>query len=132
MSAPDPVKAILAEETRTALQALGMQDPPTPEDLASWFERPPEADMGDYALPCFRFAKALKDKPQNIALKVQAALSNADQLSESGRSWINRVDVKGAFLNIFLNQTTLGASLLPASLTVAIFSLPPPLRKATK
>ena len=37
------------------------------EEIASLLMLPPDTSMGDYALPCFRFAKALKKAPALIA-----------------------------------------------------------------
>ena len=76
----------------------------------SWMERPPEAHLGDYALPCFRFAKEYRKKPIEIAQSLQAFLIAQDS------PWIERVETVGAFLNLFL---------VPAKLTESIFSQVP-------
>ncbi|MFW7379426.1 MAG: arginine--tRNA ligase [Oligoflexus sp.] len=70
-------------------------------------ERPPEAQMGDYAFPCFRFAKPLQRKPQDIAEEL------AKRLREQNSPWLEKVSTAGAFLNIVVNPGTLAASLLP-------------------
>jgi len=55
----DPAKCSLAETLFAALSKQGT----LPEDLSvvdffKALEQPPEKTLGDYALPCFRFAKA--------------------------------------------------------------------------
>ncbi len=39
----------------------------TPEEIASYLSVPPTNDMGDFALPCFKFAKILRKPPVQIA-----------------------------------------------------------------
>lgn len=39
----------------------------TPEEIASYLSVPPTGDMGDFALPCFKFAKILRKPPVQIA-----------------------------------------------------------------
>lgn len=39
----------------------------TPEEIASYLSVPPTNDMGDFALPCFKFAKILRISPVQIA-----------------------------------------------------------------
>ena len=39
----------------------------TPEEIASYLSVPPTNDMGDFALPCFKFSKILRKPPVQIA-----------------------------------------------------------------
>ncbi len=71
-------------------------------------ERPPEAAMGDYALPCFRLAKELRRKPPEIAQQLSEAL-----LAQNS-PWIEQAQVAGAFLNIHVVPGTLAQKLVPA------------------
>ena len=41
------------------------------EEIASYITVPPAGDMGDFALPCFRFAKILRKPPAAIAEDVK-------------------------------------------------------------
>ena len=66
------------------------------EDVESVFERPPREELGDVALPCFRFAKALRRDPTEIAKQAADALSDAPFVAE--------VSLAGAFLNIHLDR----------------------------
>jgi arginyl-tRNA synthetase len=65
-------------------------------------EIPPEG-MGDFALPCFGFSKELKKNPGEIAkdlsLKIKA-------------NFIEKIEVKGAYLNFFIKQEYLASSVV--------------------
>ena len=39
----------------------------TAEDILPLLETPPKPELGDYAFPCFRFAKTLHKSPNLIA-----------------------------------------------------------------
>lgn len=89
------------------------------EDIGRLFEKPPEAAMGDYALPCFRFAKDLKLKPQEVAQAVADTL-NAGGAGGAG-GWLLKADVASAFLNIFINPAEMAQAVLPDVLSGASF-----------
>src|SRR5690348_11940828 len=65
----DPCRREIAAWLLNALQhlaegkSLGLDE----AGLYSLLEKPPTADLGDYAFPCFRFAKVLGKKPQEVA-----------------------------------------------------------------
>ena len=44
------------------------------EEIAGAIAVPPNSDMGDYALPCFKFAKILRQSPVAIAQKLAAEI----------------------------------------------------------
>jgi arginyl-tRNA synthetase len=87
------------------------------EDIFLALEKPPEPKLGDYALPCFRFAKALRKSPQQIAATLR------DAVSGTSVRWIERIDVVGAFLNIFINKQILSKELIPDILNGGYFSV---------
>ena len=66
------------------------------EDVRAAFERPPREELGDVALPCFRFAKVLRRDPKTIAAEAQKALE--------GAPCVARTETVGAFLNIHLDR----------------------------
>jgi len=68
-------------------------------DLQNLLEVPPEAYMGDYALPCFGLAKKLRKAPNLIAEDVKAILES--QMEVLG---IAKIEVVGAYCNLFLNR----------------------------
>ena len=68
------------------------------EQIENMMTIPPNISMGDYALPCFQFAKVMKNSPQNIALQLAEKLNNLD--------FINKVEAVNGYLNIFINRNT--------------------------
>ncbi len=54
------------------------------------------ADKGDYSLPCFSFAKILKDNPMNIANKIKETVKT-DGI-------IEKCEVVAGYVNFFLNK----------------------------
>ena len=66
------------------------------EEIAKWITVPPEPDLGDYALPCFRFAKALKKPPVRIAEELAERFRGADFLKE--------VRAVNGYLNFFIDR----------------------------
>lgn len=106
----DPSRVHLAQALAQAAQQLIGESTAaafTPAMFFGMMERPPEAHMGDYALPCFRLAKELKRKPPEIAQALSAALEAMNS------PWIEKLSCLGPFLNITVRAGTLAADLLP-------------------
>ncbi len=82
---------------------------PTGSDISAALEQPPEAHLGDYALPCFRLAKPLGMKPQDVANALANAGGDAD-------GWLVSKKVAGAFLNFHINQPKMAATVVAAVL----------------
>jgi len=70
-------------------------------------EIPPKADMGDYAFPCFQLAKTLRKAPPMIATDIANAIGEVDI--------IEKLEVKGAYLNFFLKKEIFVKSMLEKS-----------------
>jgi arginyl-tRNA synthetase len=105
----DPLKAELATRVAEVIaESFHMTDGLDLNNLFDLIETPPDTKMGDYAMPCFRFSKALKKKPQEIAEAIKIALEskNVPVLQE--------VRVIGAFLNFVTRKIRLAQDLLPA------------------
>lgn len=81
-----------------------------PEDVASQLGRPPKADMGDYAFPCFVYAKANKLNPQAAAQQIADTLKANTALAP----FLADATTAGAFLNIRLKPGTLCVSVINA------------------
>ena len=116
----DPCKTHLA---KTILEVLAKFDGAdqiglTPDDVFAMLEKPPQDGMGDFALPCFRFAKALKLPPPKIAATIAESL-HADQ---SG--WVAKAVTVNAFCNIYINQNKMAATVLPDVLSAKAFHYP--------
>ncbi|MBI4145649.1 arginine--tRNA ligase [Candidatus Woesearchaeota archaeon] len=68
-------------------------------------EVPPNPDLGDFALPCFQLAKALRKNPAQIAQEL------AKKLAIKG---IARIEAKGPYLNFFVDKGTNAEKVLTA------------------
>lgn len=106
----DPAKCSLAESLFKALQTI---EPALPAELTvvdffKTLEQPPEKALGDYALPCFKFAKAIKKNPNEVATELKRLLE------EQKNPWVESVVLKGAFLNIFTSQKEVALALIPS------------------
>lgn len=71
----------------------------TSDEICALIAEPPTPDMGDYALPCFRFAKALRKSPVVIAQELAAAYP------------VDSVISKATAVNGYLNFTVNRASM---------------------
>ncbi|RAL21442.1 arginine--tRNA ligase [Thermoflavimicrobium daqui] len=72
-------------------------------DLSIVIEKPKNPDFGDYAIPCFSWAKTFKRSPKEIA--EQLALSIHHPL-------FLKVDAVGPYINIFLDKKQISQELL--------------------
>lgn len=75
------------------------------EELENYLEIPPDAKMGDYAFPCFKLAKTLRKAPPAIATEIKENLKTENTV-------IEKIEVVGGYLNIFINKKLLIESVL--------------------
>ena len=61
----------------------------------SLLEKPPKAELGDYAVPCFTFAKKLKKNPQEIA---------KDIVNKIDKTGFNKIKAFGPYVNFFIKK----------------------------
>lgn len=114
----DPCRQELGERIHAELAKLlpdGASLSLSAADVSRLLEQPPDTKLGDYALPCFRFAKDTKKKPQEVADAVALALN------ASPGGWIKKANVASAFLNLEVDKTRMAAAALPAILSGAYF-----------
>ena len=78
-------------------------------DIAAMVEYPPNRELGDLALPCFRFAKTLRKSPLEIASQL------AEKLQQSGE--FLSVDVAGGYVNIALQREQTTAATVTQAVT---------------
>lgn len=69
------------------------------EELGELMEIPPEEKLGDYALPCFAFAKKMRKNPALIAEHIAKELDSRKNILG-----IDKAENIGAYCNIFLNR----------------------------
>lgn len=65
-------------------------------DIGKMLEVPKDSQMGDLALPCFRFAKILRESPQKIAESLKSKFSECHFLSN--------ISAVGGYLNFKFNR----------------------------
>lgn len=73
-------------------------------EITSYIEIPPNKEMGDYAFPCFKLAKALRKAPQIIASEIKEKI----ELDEN----IEKVEIAGGYLNFYINKLILTKNVL--------------------
>ena len=69
------------------------------EEIYESIALPPNTEMGDYALPCFKFAKVLRKSPVMIAEALKAGFATDDVVSE--------VSAVNGYLNFKINKSGL-------------------------
>lgn len=86
----------------------------SPAEIGRLLEQPPDSKLGDFALPCFRFAKELRLSPAVIATKLQETLTPG--------AWLASTTTAGAFLNIKINQETAAKTSLQLAISGNLLS----------
>ncbi len=72
-------------------------------------EIPPSPDLGDIAYPMFKYASILKMKPFDIVNYIKNNIEN--------NNLIEKIEIKGAYLNIFLNKNIIFDNIISKILT---------------
>ena len=77
-------------------------------EAAGMLETPPNPEMGDYALPCFKLAKTLRKAPPMIAADIRENCTVP--------SFVDKVEVAGGYLNFFIKKTAFAETTLKSVL----------------
>lgn len=77
--------------------------------LRDMIEYPPNPELGDFSLPCFKLSKALRKSPQAIADEIKAKLATDGLFS--------RVESVSGYVNVFLDKQAFAANLLSTILS---------------
>lgn len=75
------------------------------KELATYIEIPPNSDLGDYAFPCFKLAKALRKALPVIATEIKNNIEVDEKIVE-------KIEIVGGYLNIYINKETLAQNVL--------------------
>jgi arginyl-tRNA synthetase len=67
------------------------------KDILDMLEVPPDSNMGDLALPCFRMAKLLRLSPQKIAQDLHSKMERPEGVS--------KVELQGGYVNFFFDRS---------------------------
>ena len=102
------------EQTICDLTASGLN---SVDESANWepsvlnelVEQPPNPEMGDYAMPCFSFAKSLRRSPVKIAEELAEKL----QSLLSPESTVTAIQATGAYLNFTVSAVAMAEAVLP-------------------
>ena len=80
------------------------------EKIMELMEKPPQANMGDYAFPCFQLSKVMRKAPNMIAAELSAKLQ-PDNLVE-------KTEQAGGYLNFFINKKSYIEDIIKNSIAV--------------
>ncbi len=90
----DEIKIQLASYLVSATKTLNLNY----ENTIELLERPKTPELGDFALPCFSFAKELKKSPAKIAEKI------LKELKKNKPNFISEIKTKGPYINFFIKK----------------------------
>ncbi len=99
------VKKLIAERLREGIAALGAPEVPSAEELSLMLEYPPDDNMGDLALPCFKLSRTLRRAPVQIAQALSESLA--------GLAPVAKAEAVNGYLNIALSPEYLIGAVLP-------------------
>lgn len=97
------------------------------DEIYSSIALPPNSEMGDYALPCFKFAKVLRKSPAIIAEDLKSAYITDDVISEVSaingylNFKVNKIGLTKAVLNDIITEgAKYGSSVVGSGKTICI------------
>ena len=82
-------KYAIAQAILDAIASVYGQQELEAEAVAGMLEVPPDANLGDFAFPCFKLSKALRKSPVMIADALAAALSSDFLRAEAVKGYLN-------------------------------------------
>ena len=97
------LKRICADEIASAAATLFPAATLTAGEVVEMLDYPPDANMGDLALPCFKLAKALRTSPVVIAQKLAEAITSKH---------FSRIEAVNGYLNFFVDGVALTAQVV--------------------
>ena len=89
------IKEIISEKIAKEILNINSAAEITASEISAMLEYPPDASMGDLALPCFKFSKMLRRAP------VQIAQALADAVSDE---CIEKIENVNGYLNIRISD----------------------------
>ena len=99
------IKMNIAEALSEAIKKYCSVDAAA-NDIYELLEYPPDKEMGDIALPCFKLSKTLRKAPPVIAQSL------SDSLSETFPDGVGKITSSGGYLNFTVSDSYLSDSLL--------------------
>ena len=95
----EKISAKIVEQLLAANPDIGL----SANDIAGMLEYPPDASMGDLALPCFKLSKTMRRSP------IQIATALAESVSDE---CVERVENLNGYLNFYLKNEYLGENIV--------------------
>jgi arginyl-tRNA synthetase len=74
------------------------------DDALQLIEIPPNTDMGDYAVPCFKFAKKYRKSPAALANEFVEKIGKPDEFE--------KIESAGPYVNFFVNKSQFAEKVL--------------------
>ena len=99
----------ISKITAEALNTIVKSEKWEASELKKLLEQPPNPEMGDYALPCFSFAKILKIPPVEVAEELSEKLQSLKNLN----SYITSIEKVGAYINFSISVVAMAEIILP-------------------
>ena len=99
-------KSSLSAELKKVLDEINNAHGLEEENIAQMLEYPPNVDMGDIALPCFKLSKSLRMSPVMISEKI------SEELGKSDIKDIERIETVNGYLNIYIKKEYFSKSIL--------------------
>lgn len=97
------VKNEIAQALREKIEAIAPGAAPSAEELSAMLEYPPDASMGDIALPCFKLSRTMRRAPAQIS----------DALADGFKTpTVASVESCKGYLNFKLDDAALAASVI--------------------
>ncbi|MCH5279251.1 MAG: arginine--tRNA ligase [Christensenellaceae bacterium] len=81
----------------------------TKQQLSDMLETPPNPEMGDFALPCFKLARSMRKAPPAIASELRDRLGDLEGFS--------RIEAAGGYLNFFTDKSAYARTVIVRALT---------------
>ena len=100
------------EICKLSAKALNAFDEPEqwdPYEIYKLVEQPPNPEMGDYAIPCFSFAKTFKIPP----VKVAEELTEKLKYIINSNNYITSVEAVGSYINFNISVYAMAEAILP-------------------
>ncbi|HBH12461.1 MAG: Arginyl-tRNA synthetase [Clostridiales bacterium 38_11] len=82
----------------------GLVNDVTMEDIYGMVEIPPSSQLGDFAVPCFRFAKVMRKSPNLIAETIASQIPADENF--------DKVTNEGPYVNFFVSKTSFTKDIL--------------------
>ncbi len=92
------IKNAIACEIASKIKTLNAEAQMSEADIATMLEYPPDAAMGDLALPCFKMSKTLRMAPVKIAAAIAEGFN---------APYVARAEAVNGYFNIFLDGESL-------------------------